>query len=399
MTESDSNVPITRDSTETALFQTPSKDPWELLDQYAQTLPNYPQTADQIQLTLQVVRFALKADITFWCSRDNPSSAIIEGDNALTREWCHALVERVLNKQQDGDRLWLPVFPHVKTSSSERAFYSIAMVQVSRSRQSWLVALRLNASDSFEQTHVQIMSVARRLLLLHRRTIQTQSKAQSTTFSMIQCFTTTLESRRLSSWGHSNRVARIALCLGEARQLSRSARSDVYLVGLLHDVGLLLLPQEILPPLNGPALSEADQPKAHVVMGDRLIARIRPLKHLRPALFHHHEHFDGSGYPHGLTGESIPLLARILSLADAFDELSQAHPKKQVPAPELSLVLRSGAGRKWDPQLVEQLIQNHEKIFAACRAVDHSHPRVDIDPSLSGTADLNWSHVPGAPKV
>jgi HD-GYP domain-containing protein (c-di-GMP phosphodiesterase class II) len=94
----------------------------------------------------------------------------------------------------------------------------------------------------------------------------------------------------------------------------------------------------------------------HVEIGVRILEDLRKLHHLLPGVAHHHEHYDGSGYPGGLSGETIPLPARILAVADGFDAMSSTRPYRRRLTPmAIDEILRRGSGTQWDPRVIDAL--------------------------------------------
>ncbi|MEK7294642.1 MAG: HD-GYP domain-containing protein [Nitrospirota bacterium] len=157
--------------------------------------------------------------------------------------------------------------------------------------------------------------------------------------------------------GHGIRTARYAVPLGYTAGLSAGDLSDLCLASLLHDIGRLTLPKAILEK-DGP-LSDEEYAlmQSHPRAGAELLAPI-PALH-RPALWiaHHHERWDGFGYPYGLRGELIPLGARILAVADTFDALTSPQPYRPALAGELATrLLRELAGSQLDPCLVDTFL-------------------------------------------
>jgi HD-GYP domain-containing protein (c-di-GMP phosphodiesterase class II) len=167
------------------------------------------------------------------------------------------------------------------------------------------------------------------------------------------------------TWRHSERVARIAAMLGERMGLSRSILSDLYVAGLLHDIGKLGLPDEILQKQGALTEAEFDRVKQHPGLGEALLSQFGALGHLRPIVRHHHERFDGRGYPDRLAGAEIPFLARILALADAFDAMNSDRPyRKACPREQLDERVALGAGKAWDPYVVSVFLGCRDEIYA-----------------------------------
>jgi putative two-component system response regulator len=156
---------------------------------------------------------------------------------------------------------------------------------------------------------------------------------------------------------HPRRVASIALHLGMRLGLQDSDLLALFRGGLLHDIGKIFVPIAILRkpgPLNA---HEAKEMRTHPVVGERIIRRLSSATDLLNIVRHHHERFDGAGYPDGLRGHKIPLLARIVSVSDARDALTSDRPYRARRDPEEAMeILIRGAGKQWDRGLVSLLI-------------------------------------------
>lgn len=195
--------------------------------------------------------------------------------------------------------------------------------------------------------------------LLGLREVQTANLAlQRTNEELLQLMIKSIEARDLYTSGHSRRVQRYSMII--ARGLSLSER-EIELIGkaaLLHDVGKIY-------EKYGPILRKADKLTAeewstmqeHPIDGANLVATMSGLKEIIPAIRHHHENWDGTGYPDGLSGEQIPLAARIISFADTIDAMTSERPYRQplTEAQVRSEVIRC-RGRQFDPTMADRLI-------------------------------------------
>ena len=130
------------------------------------------------------------------------------------------------------------------------------------------------------------------------------------------------EIRDAYTQGHSENVAYYAKHLASALKLSPQECEDVYIAGLLHDVGKIGIPDNILLKPTKLELSEFELIQMHSYISGQIIEKLKNFSYLKDAVKHHHENFDGSGYPDGLKGKEIPLYSRILSIADVFDALT-----------------------------------------------------------------------------
>lgn len=163
-----------------------------------------------------------------------------------------------------------------------------------------------------------------------------------------------------SSWtrGHSERITDYALKIGEAIGMNEKELEDIRIAGLLHDIGKLGTYDVILNKDGKLTDEEYNMVKEHPANSARLLSPIRQLKHIIPWIRHHHERWDGSGYPDGLKGEDIPLQARILMVADAFDSMTVSRPYRYAIGKEKAIEeLKRCSGTQFDPQVVDVFIR------------------------------------------
>jgi putative nucleotidyltransferase with HDIG domain len=158
--------------------------------------------------------------------------------------------------------------------------------------------------------------------------------------------------------GHSQKVSAYAALLAEAIGMSEVEVEEIRLGAVLHDVGKVGIPEQILNksgPLNP---EEWENMKSHVTYGARLLEPLEPLARIRQMVLHHHEFFDGSGYPNALAGQNIPLGARILTIADSYDTItSDRSYKKGRTAEEALSELERCANSQFDPELIAAFVR------------------------------------------
>jgi putative nucleotidyltransferase with HDIG domain len=172
-------------------------------------------------------------------------------------------------------------------------------------------------------------------------------------FGVIRSLTSAIDARDPYTRGHSERVARMAVQLGRQLGLCPKEISTVYLAGLLHDVGKIGIDDRVLKKPDKLTPDEYRHIMSHVDIGVSIVQEIRALQHLLPAIKHHHERFDGKGYPSGLAGYDIPAHARILAVADSFDAMfNERAYRPRRAAEDVQRILREEASRQWDPQVV-----------------------------------------------
>ena len=171
--------------------------------------------------------------------------------------------------------------------------------------------------------------------------------------STVAALVRAIEARNPHSLGHSERVAHYAFLL--AQQLGQTIEQSrtIWLAGLLHDIGKIGVRDAVLCKTEALDEDEIRQIQEHVTVAAQILAPIAPLSDLVPIILHHHERYDGSGYPHRLRGEEIPLGARLLAIVDSFEALTSGRAYRQAFSTESALrILAEGCAVQWDPVLV-----------------------------------------------
>ena len=200
-------------------------------------------------------------------------------------------------------------------------------------------------------------------------------------FGIIRALTAAIDAKDPDTSGHSERVARIAVRIAEELAIPSSQRSDLYLAGLLHDVGKIGIDDDVLKKSGPLSADEYRRIQCHVDIGVNILRDLKKLSHILPGVRHHHESFDGSGYPDRLSGEEIPLEARILAVADSFDAMSSNRPyRKRLSLMQIDEIFRKGRGHQWDPEVVDALF--------ACRADLEAIRQKGLGESLIGAVDV-----------
>ncbi|MCX6345426.1 MAG: diguanylate cyclase [Armatimonadetes bacterium] len=158
--------------------------------------------------------------------------------------------------------------------------------------------------------------------------------------------------------GHSISVMNLAVALGARIGLSAEELSNLRCAALLHDLGRIATPEEILEKKTPLKRDEWKKIEKHANLGARIVERIQEMTAIAPGIKHHHERYDGKGYPSGLSGKNIPLLARIITIADAFDAMTSSRSYRQaLNTADAFDELRRGSGSQFDPDLVEFFIK------------------------------------------
>lgn len=191
--------------------------------------------------------------------------------------------------------------------------------------------------------------------LRQKAMIDSLDNSETVLFSLAQ----SVEERDPDLGQHCQRLSLISVAMGLALGLPSADIVALQRGGYLHDVGKVAIPDHILFKAGPLTPAEWEIMKTHAERGERICSRMRSLAPVLPIIRHHHERWDGSGYPDGLKGEQIPLLARILQLADIYDALTTARPYKRAFSPEEALaMIQQETAKGWrDPKLVETFSQ------------------------------------------
>ena len=153
--------------------------------------------------------------------------------------------------------------------------------------------------------------------------------------------------------GHVQRVTGFSLLLGTELELSRQELTDLWLAAALHDVGKIFVSKAILGKPGPLTAREAEMMKAHPEIGARILAGVRGMRRAAGGVRHHHERFDGRGYPDCLRGTEIPMSARIIAVADTYDAMTSHRPYRPALSPlEAAREITAEAGRQLCPSVV-----------------------------------------------
>ncbi len=182
----------------------------------------------------------------------------------------------------------------------------------------------------------------------------------------IAALSATLDLGERVSAGHASRVMDYCMLIGEELGLSFDEVEQLRFAGLLHDIGKTGVAEEILLKPSKLTPEEFAKVKQHAEIGASIVDQIEFLKSLTPVILHHHERWDGKGYPHGLKGENIPLLSRVLAVADSFDAMTAAssyRPKLTISAARAEI--ESAAGTQFDARVVAALFEALDRMALA----------------------------------
>jgi HD-GYP domain-containing protein (c-di-GMP phosphodiesterase class II) len=331
-----------------------------------------PQHFQRVATT--VLRTSLEMAAVAWVPNDPDEALVISGEvKGLTAGTFRALPsaagrESMLVRCDEGTAR-LPAGP-------VRRYAAVAGGSVG-----WLVAVNPLDDRSISEIDLERLQYVASLIATQLSNARIYGDLKGLLFGVIRALTAAIDAKDPYTSGHSERVARIAARLGEALGMTPSQQSDLYLTGLLHDVGKIGVDDQVLKK-NGPLTPEEyRQIQAHVEIGVTILKDLKKLSHILPGVRHHHESVNGKGYPDGLVGSQIPIEARILAVADAFDAMSCNRPyRKRLSLAQIDKILTEGRNTQWDPDVVDALF--------ACRADIEAIRQQGLGESLIGAVNV-----------
>jgi HD-GYP domain-containing protein (c-di-GMP phosphodiesterase class II) len=262
----------------------------------------------------------------------------------------------VLSVQSDGDFFGeMALLDEGRRSATVRALVPTTVLEISRSDfETLLYKAPVLAYRILKELSSRLRETGA-LLISHLKQSNRQIyRAYIDTMSMI---IQVVERRDARAGSRARRVQSLALSLGNEMKLSEEELLDLELGSLFHDLGMLTLPESLLEKQGPLAPEEFEEIKRHVEDGARMIQNIPLIVRAAPLALFHHERFDGSGYPKGLSGSAIPLPGRIIALADAFAAMTRDRPhQEKISADAAVAEIKKGSGGQFDPDVVKAFV-------------------------------------------
>ena len=355
--------------------------PTDALDRFVQELRDGRKVSHPYRAALSAIQEGTEADLVFLYSDLGGQVLEIVGDHVPMPQWCQRVAQWLLDGLPRGG-IWkgfetetgvgVGVGVRVGVGGEPCPLFSggpepaAALVYpVEAPRPAWLIVLRVGEDRPFVASDQRLARMVWRLQTDKKRHDHIYDNLKETLFGVVRCLSTAIDAKDPYTCGHSERVARISVRLGKEMQLSSGEISDLYLAGLLHDVGKIGIRDEILCKPGPLDAEEFAHMREHPVIGERIIANVSRLSYIRPGVRGHHERFDGKGYPDRIAGEAIPLMARILAVSDSCDAMMSARRyRPELSQARIEEIFKEGKGTQWDPRIVEYFFACRHDLYA-----------------------------------
>ncbi|MDG2222455.1 MAG: HD domain-containing protein [Rubripirellula sp.] len=222
-----------------------------------------------------------------------------------------------------------------------------------------MIAVRTLEQAEFGTVEADLMKSTSMMLGFHLINQRQYQEMQQMFEGTIQSLVSALDAKDTYTCGHSSRVADVAVALAKRLDFDEEGVTRIRMAGILHDIGKIGVQDSVLCKPGKLTAEEFEQIKAHPVLGFDILQGIRQFNQILPAVRHHHESWDGSGYPDGLSGTEIPRDAQLLAVADAFDAMTSDRPYRSgMPLEKVISILREGRGTQWATDVVDALLDS-----------------------------------------
>lgn len=197
-----------------------------------------------------------------------------------------------------------------------------------------------------------------------KRELEEKSKElESVSLASVNAMAALIDARDTYTKGHSERVAHYSVLIAKNMNWCQEEVKSLYEIALLHDVGKIGVPDKILLKSEELTNEEMEIMKTHTVIGGNILKNITTVKGLELGARYHHERFDGKGYPEGLMGSQIPMIARIICVADSFDAMSSNRCyRKRLKPDRIRKELLKGCGKQFDPEVVFAFLKSWDNL-------------------------------------
>lgn len=307
-----------------------------------------------------------------------------DGDRALSETAARHLIVEVAARRPKQSVVWNePGCDRPSDKSNQVRSYILTPVVKCQEQLGWLLAINKNippdnpllqsvqAGDrnlvEFGTTEAGLLSTMAVMLATHGNNVELINEKEALLVGVIRALVDIIDAKDAYTCGHSDRVASMSKRIAQQLGQSPAECEQAYMAGLLHDIGKIGVPDKVLGKSTGLTDQEYALVRMHPEIGAEILRHLKPFSYVLPGVLHHHETFDGQGYPHGLAGEAIPLLARIIAVADSYDAMTSDRTyRKGMPTTEAESILRNGAGSQWDTEIIDAFLTALPDIHDIC---------------------------------
>lgn len=286
-------------------------------------------------------------------------SATFQAGRKLDGDWLRTVADEVVEaslENQNGSRRRITV-----SNSPPAKHQQLRVIVVPIERQGRflgrMIAIRSLSGAEFGTVEADLMKSTSMMLGAHLVNQRQYREMQQMFEGTIQSLVSALDAKDAYTCGHSSRVAELAVELAQRLDFDEDRVATIRMAGILHDIGKIGVEDSVLRKPGRLTDEEFEQIKQHPVLGYEILQGIRQFKKILPAVRHHHESWDGTGYPDGLAGESIPRDAQVLAVADAFDAMTSDRPYRAgMPLEKVIAIFEEGRGSQWAADVVDALL-------------------------------------------
>ena len=328
-----------------------------------QDLPKYMQPGisplSLAEAVISQVQQICGAELSAYCLRHHGAqSDLIYGPwgfegSEIESLICEILAGRpptIIVKNQIDTSRWQHRYPRL------RSLVAIPLFETDESP-SWLVLANSLTRPELGSEEASLLKSIGHLLVAHTQICELFREREDMVLDFIRSLVSTIDAKDAYTRGHSERVALVAERIAQDLGLPPDEVLSIYQSGLLHDIGKIGIDDAVLRKPAALTPSEFQHMALHPEFGYKILSQLKSLSQLLDGVLYHHERYDGRGYPQQLSGTTIPRMARVLAVADAFDAMRSDRPYRQgMNSEAVERILTNGAGTQWDPEVVKAFL-------------------------------------------
>ncbi|MEW6213969.1 MAG: HD domain-containing phosphohydrolase [Nitrospirota bacterium] len=252
---------------------------------------------------------------------------------------------------------------------SGKRFFPVILLTALTDRKSRIRGIESGADDFISKPFDTSELIAKIKSLLKLKALQEELDHSE---NIILTLAVAMEARDPYTKGHSTRVSELSVDFVSFLGLPQKDREEIKKAGILHDIGKICLSKSLLHKPGALTEEEADVIRRHTVLGEEICRPLFSMRRILPAIRHHHERWDGRGFPDRLAGEDIPIMARILSIVDSFDAMVSIRPYRDpIPVKTALEIMQSSRYKgQWDPELLGYFLETMSSVADKVYKID-----------------------------